>query len=118
MKRAALIVSLAAVWTVVASAFFCAFDFRLFRFPYAQWWVGLYYLPHMLWLPRLSVSAISRWPILWFIVGFLVATLWVVILARALIGKRKERQPALYGTSKLADQSAMRSGGITTEKRT
>lgn len=120
MKPAGIAVGLLCIWTLIASALFCAFDFRLFTFPYVQWWEGLYYLRSMLWLPRLRDFA--AWPLFWFVDGFLLASLVVSSIARPLLGSflptRKTRQPNLYGESKFAGTKAMADGGITTEKRT
>jgi hypothetical protein len=118
MKRAAAIVGLAYLWTIIASALFCAFNFSLFTFPFLQWWEGLYYLRNMLWLPRLR--DFIHWPLLWFVDGFVLASLVIFALSRPMLGSlwpRKDRQPNLYGTSKFAGVKAMAEGGITTEKR-
>ena len=114
MKRAALIVGLAYLWTLIASAIFCAFNFRLFTFPFVQWWEGLYYLPNMLWLPRFKDLGV--WPLLWFGYGFVVASLVVFLLVRPILPS-KNRQPNLYGESKFAGMKAMAEGGIISEKR-
>ena len=115
MKRAAAIIGLAYLWTFIASMFFCVFNFQLWRFPFLQWWVGLYYLRNMLWLPR--IKDIGHWPIFWFVVGFVVASLFTFLLARQLWATGKNRQPNLYGTSKFAGIKAAAEGGIITEKR-
>ena len=118
MKRAALVLGLLYLWTLIASALFCAFNFKLFTFPFVQWWEGLYYLPNMLWLPR--AKDFIRWPLLWFVDGFVLATLITIALCRPLLGSlwpRRNRQPNLYGTSTFADTQAMQAGGITSEKR-
>lgn len=118
MKRAALIVGLAYLWTFIASTIFCAFNFRLWTFPFLQWWEGLYYVRNMLWWPRFN--DLGRWPMLYFVDGFVVATIAVVALCRPFLGSLwpgKDRQPNLYGTSKFAGVKAMAEGGITTEKR-
>ena len=120
MKRAALIVGLAYLWTFIASLWFCFFDFRLFTIPFVQWWGGLYYFRNMLWLPKLKLHDISHWPILWFVAGFVVATLVIIALCRPLLGSiwpSKDRQPNLYGESEFASVKAMADGGITSEKR-
>jgi hypothetical protein len=114
MRRAALIFGLAYLWTVIASLWFCLFNLRLFTFPFVQWWEGLYYLHNMLWMPRFK--DIGHWPLLWFVAGFIVATLAIIVLIRPAL-PRKDRQPNLYGKSEFAGLKAMAEGGITTEKR-
>ena len=118
MKRALIVVAFIYGWTVVASGFFCAFNFRLFTFPYIQWWEGLYYLRTMMWLPRLNT--IPSWPLLWFVLGFIIATLTAIAAGRYFIGSfvpTKGGQPNLYGESKFADIPTMKNGGIISEKR-
>ena len=114
MKRATLIVGLVYLWTFLASLWFCFFDFRLFRFPFLQWWEGLFYVRNMLWLPRFR--DFGHWPLLWFVAGFVVASLAISVVARPLL-PRRIRQPKLYGESRIALPRDMAAGGITTEKR-
>ena len=120
MKRAAMIAGLAYLWTLIASALFCVFDFRLFTFPFMQWWQGLYYLRNMLWWWWKGHVAFLQWPLFWFVDGFLVASLVVLVFGSPLLVRlwpRRNRQPNLYGTSEIAGPRAMLAGGITTEKR-
>jgi len=117
MKRAALVIGLAYLWTLIASGIFCVFNFRLFVFPFTQWWEGVYYFHNMLWLPRWR--DFTQWPLFWFFDGFVIASLTVFIVARMLVGWLwpSRKQPDLYGKSDFAGISAMAEGGITTEKR-
>jgi hypothetical protein len=115
MKRVALTIGLAYLWTLIASGIFCVFNFQLFVFPYAQWWEGIYYFHNMLWLPRWR--DFTQWPLFWFVDGFVIASLIVFILARMFVGRSTSKQPNLYGESKFANIGAMKEGGITTERR-
>jgi hypothetical protein len=116
MKLAAMIFGLFWLWTLIASAVFCAFDFRLFTLPFLQWWQGLFYIRNMLWLPRFR--DFGSWPLLYFVHGFVLASIAVAIVVRLLLGSsRNSRQPKIYGDSKFAGVKAMAEGGITTEKR-